>query len=81
MSLIIPDDILDRAGMSEEELRLEVALLLFRMERLTLAQACRLSGLTRLEFQRVLADRRIPIRYGPDDLRSDLENLREVGPL
>ena len=59
MSQILPEDILDATGMSEEELRQEIAVLLFQKEKLTLARASRLAGMTRLPFQHLIASREI----------------------
>ena len=81
MSLNVPDEVLRRAGMSEGELLLEIAVLLFQKEKLTLAQASRLAGASRVEFQRILASRRIPIHYDLKDFKEDLKNLQDAGIL
>lgn len=47
MDLIIPDATLQALHMSAEELRLEMAVALFRQEKFTLAQAARLAAMTR----------------------------------
>jgi predicted HTH domain antitoxin len=57
MSLIVADEVLLAAQMSEEELREEIAVMLFERERLTLAQAARLAGQDIARFQRLLASR------------------------
>ena len=81
MSLIIPDDILQAARMSEQELRREIAVLLFQQEKLTLAQASRLAGMNRLQFQHLLASRLIPVHYDVAELEEDLKILKELGQL
>ena len=81
MPLILPDELLNSIGMSENELLQEVAVMLFEKERFTLGQASRLAGMTRVEFQKLLADRKIPLHYGVDDFDQDLKNLDEVGLL
>ncbi len=78
MSVIIPDALLQAAQMSESEFRLELALWLYQQERLTLALASQFAGLTRIEFQRVLHERGIPIHYTAEDLQEDLANLEAV---
>jgi predicted HTH domain antitoxin len=55
MSLVIPDEILQATGMSEAELRQEIAVLLSQKEKLTLGQASRLAGINQLQFQHLLA--------------------------
>ncbi len=75
MPVTITDDILVAAHLSESELRLELAVALFREERLTLAQASHLAGTDQLTFQAVLADREIPVHYGVEEFREDLRTL------
>ena len=79
MSVIIPDEILESARLTPDELKLEIAVLLFRRGGLTLAQASRFSGISRLRFQRALAARQIPVHYGTDEFESELGVLREFG--
>ena len=75
MPVIIPDEVLAAAHITEPELKCELALTLFQQERLTLAQASRLAEMTQLAFQALLADRQIPIHYGVEEIREDLRNL------
>ena len=81
MTVIIPDGILAAAGISERELKQELALALFQQERLTLAQASSLAEMSQLQFQRLLAERRIPVHYGIEEFQQDLETLRKMGRL
>jgi predicted HTH domain antitoxin len=75
MPVTISDEVLAAAHISEPELKQELALALFRQERLTLAQASRLAETTQLAFQALLADRQIPIHYGVEEFREDVRNL------
>ena len=77
MPVTIPDNVLTAAQLTEPQLKREIALALFQQERLTLAQASRLAGMSQLTFQALLAERRIPIHYGLEDFREDVQNLRE----
>ncbi len=70
--LEIPD-----VGLSAQELRQELALALFQQDRATLAKAARIAGVSRLAFQTLLADRQIPVHYGLDDLKVDIDGLRQ----
>lgn len=81
MSIIIPDDILQAARMTEDELRQEIAVLLFQKEKLTLAQASRLAKMNRLQFQHLLASRNIPVHYDVKEFEEDLKTLKEMGRL
>ena len=80
MSVVTPDEVLSAARMSSAELKRELAALLFQKERLTLAQASRLAEMSRLEFQHLLASRRIPIHYDKAEFEEDLATLREMNP-
>ena len=78
MSLVIPDEILHATRMSAAELRQEIAVLLFQKEKLTLGQASRLAGLSRVQFQHLLASRQIPIHYDVAEFEEDLRTLQDL---
>src|ERR687886_655558 len=81
MELRIPDEIVQAAGLSEQELLQELALLLFQQDRLTLGYASRLAGMYQGDFMDLLARRSIPMHYDVEDFVDDLQTLREVGHL
>lgn len=81
MSLTIPDDVLESAHMSEQELLKELAVMLFTQERLTLAQAARLAKVNRLQFQHLLASRNIALHYDITDFEEDISTLKQSGRL
>jgi predicted HTH domain antitoxin len=81
MAVVISDEMLRELGMSEADLRRELAVLLFREERCTLGRASRLAGMSQIEFQRLLAGRQISVHYGVDDFRQDLDTLQAAGLL
>ena len=57
----IPDDILEAAGLTEKDRRIELAVHLCAERRLSIAQALRLSGLTRIEFEAELGRHNISL--------------------
>jgi predicted HTH domain antitoxin len=77
MQISLPDDL----GLSEREIKEELAIALYQREAVSLAKAAKVAGMTRLEFQRLLASRDIPIQYDVDDLHNDVETLRKLGQL
>ncbi len=81
MSIIISDEILQSAQMSETELRQEIALLLFERGKLSLGQASKLAQIRQWQFQSLLASRQIPIHYDVAEFEADLHTLRELGRL
>jgi predicted HTH domain antitoxin len=78
MPVTISDDVLAAAHLTEPELKQELAIALFQQERLTLAQASRFAETSRLAFQALLAGRQIPIHYGVEEFREDLQGLYRV---
>ena len=56
-TLHIPDDVLERAGITEKEALLELACRLFDTGRLSLFFAAKRAGMAQPEFEDVLLDR------------------------
>ncbi len=77
MQISLPDDL----GLSEREIKEELAIALYQRETVSLAKAAKIAGLTRLDFQRLLDWRDISIHYDVDDLNNDVETLRKLGQL
>jgi predicted HTH domain antitoxin len=72
MPLVIPDEVLRAADMSESEARVEVACRFFDAGRLSFGHAADAAGLSHIEFSDALAKRSIPrYRYTSEDLRED----------
>ena len=78
MGLTIPDNIIAQTDMTPAELMLEFAIFLYQRERLSLAQAARLAGLSRIQFQQNLAERKIPLNFGIEDLQQELDIIEKV---
>ena len=81
MSVVVSDEILTAAHMTEAEMLQEIAVMLFQQEKLTLAQASRFAGMHRVAFQHLLASRRISVHYEVADFEEDIQTLREMGRL
>ena len=77
MDLPIKEETLKSAEMTAEGLVIEIAIHLYDTERLSMGQARNLAQLDQLSFQKELAKRNIYIKYDVEDLRIDLENLKE----
>ncbi len=75
MSFIISDEFLLTAHISEADLKLEIAILLFQQEKITLDTASQFSDMTQLEFQRILGSREISIQYEVEKFQQDLTVL------
>lgn len=80
MPLTIPDDILNSTGLDENEARVEIACRLFDAERLSLWDAAKWVGMTRVQFEGELLSRRIALyRPSVDDLAGELEAMKQIG--
>jgi predicted HTH domain antitoxin len=81
MSVVIPDDILRATKMSEDELKLEIAIMLYKQEKISSGKARAWTGLTTIEFQHELAKRGLCINYDVEDLQADVRTLQSMGLL
>ncbi len=81
LSITISEDVLQSARMSADELRREIAVLLFEREKLTLAQASRFAEMSRFQFQNLLSSRGLSVHYDVEEFEQDLETLRGLGRL
>ena len=78
--LKIPDEVLQEAGLSEQEALLEFACRLFDAGKLPLWSAAKLAGLDRRQFEDALLERKIAIyRPAVEDLTQDLATLKGLG--
>ncbi len=75
MAILIKDEDLSAAQLTENELRLEIAILLYQKARFSLGKASRFVGMNRILFQKELGKRKIPVNYESEDLNEDMETL------
>jgi predicted HTH domain antitoxin len=81
MNIILPDEIIQSAQMSADDIKLEIAIVLYHQHKISMGQACRLAGIPLIEFQRQLSRRGLCINYDIEDFQADLNTLREAGDL
>jgi predicted HTH domain antitoxin len=80
MPLVISDEALRDAGLTEGDALVEFACRLFDANKITLWSAAKLAGLTRVAFEQALRERKIAIyRPLPTDLADDLSALDRMG--
>jgi predicted HTH domain antitoxin len=77
----VPQDVLDSARLSIDELKIEIAVYLYAQGRLSIGKARELANLSLWEFRQLLALRHIAPHYDEADLQEDVETLRELGRL
>lgn len=76
--MLIDDEFLLAANLTEAEIRTELAVVLYQKRNLSMGKAAKLAGIPRIQFQFLLASREIPVNYDVEDLRQDLETLRQL---
>ncbi len=83
IELDIPADVSVAINESEQELKNQIktafALALYQNEKLTLGKAAQLAGLSRFEFELVLAKNKIPVsNLTLEDVEADLSKLKNI---
>jgi predicted HTH domain antitoxin len=80
MPLMIDDDLLNAAGLSAEEARVEIACRLFEAGKLALWPAALWARLDRVEFENELRRRKIPL-YRPnwEQIESEIRGMQRLG--
>jgi predicted HTH domain antitoxin len=81
MSVIIPDEIVRATQMSDSDLMLEIAIMLYKQEKISSGKACHWLGLNLIEFRRELSKRGLTINYDLEDFQADLDTLQSLGRL
>ncbi|MFP4222247.1 MAG: UPF0175 family protein [Phormidium sp.] len=79
MSLVISEEIVKASGLSEQELIIELVLLLFQQEKISLGKAAELLNISQVKFQKILSERGINIHYDVDELQEDIQHLTAKG--
>lgn len=77
--MTIPNELVHAARMTEVEILLELAVVLFHKEKLTLGQAATLAGISQFQFQQLLGSRGIAIHYDVQDYIEDLQTIQRLG--
>jgi len=75
MTIELDDSTLAKAQTTEQEIKMLIAIALFKEEILTLGQAAALAKVPQLIFQKELGKRKIGVHYGVEELHQDLKHL------
>ena len=81
MEIIIPNDIVSATKMTPTELTVEIAIMLYKQEKISSGRACQWLGMSLIEFRRELGQRGLTINYDVEDFESDLQTLQSLGRL
>ena len=80
MAIIIEDTDIHATRLAEDELRLEIALLLYQQAHFSMGRASRFSHMDRISFQKELGLREIPVNYDEAELERDVKTLSLTKP-
>ena len=74
-SILIPETMFAHSDKSEIEIRLALAIFMYRDLKISAGKASEFIGLSRIEFWEELGKRNIPMNYDIDEFNQDLENI------
>ncbi len=74
----IPTEIVKATRLTDQEVLLEIAVMLFQKEKLSLGQAASLANMPKHKFQFLLASRDIALHYDVEDYQEDLNTIQKM---
>lgn len=74
----IPEFAIAGTGLTADQVRIEVAVALYRDRKVSMGRAARLAGLARIPFQRETARRGVTVDYEVEDFEEDLRNIQPL---
>jgi predicted HTH domain antitoxin len=78
VAIELPRHLVNAAGITPEELKLELAIHLYETRRLSIGHARAMAGLSLWEFRQLLASRKISPHYDVVDLDEDMQTWAEL---
>lgn len=77
----IPREIMRSTRMTPQEMKRDLAILLFQQGKLSFGKAREMAGMTAWTFQQLLGSRGVPVHYNVEEYEEDLQTLKELGRL
>lgn len=74
-SIEIPAEVIHSTRMTPEEMKRELALLLFQQGKLSFGKAREMADMTVWDFQQLLGQRKIPVHYDLQDYLADRQAI------
>ena len=78
VTIQFPRRLIDAAKVTSDELKIELAIHLYKERRLSLGHAREMASLSLWEFRQLLASRKISPHYDVDDLEDDLQTWEDL---
>jgi predicted HTH domain antitoxin len=79
MIIVIPDDIAQTAGITEEGILLEVSISLLKQRKILLTDAACLARMEQAEFLQLLTERLISTPYNAYAVQESIDQMRKQG--
>jgi len=81
MSIVISNEMIQATGKTENLLKLDLAIIMFKDYYISSAKAADFAGLSLIEFRQELAKRDICVNYDVADFQLELQTLNRLGDL
>lgn len=78
MIIELPDIVAGETPLNEQELRLVIAIWLFVEKGWSLGRSAQIAKLHKIQFQKELAKRKIPLHYTLEDFERDVAAARQI---
>lgn len=72
-------DLPDHTSLTETDLCLELAIVLFQQDRISIGSASKIAKMHVMEFQKLISDRGICVHYDIEEFQQDVQHLRDRG--
>ena len=79
MVIEIPNDIATEFGESEQNLKIELAIIFYRDFKISSGKAAKFANMSRIEFWFELEKRQIPLNLDDNSVEQDLKTLEKLG--
>ena len=77
--LLLDDEFLKTVDMTEDEMKLELAIWLYEKDKISLRKAARLAGLEWMGFSKILCERNIPtVRMTNEDFEKEISTVNSL---
>jgi predicted HTH domain antitoxin len=77
--LLLDDEFLKTVDMTENEMKLELAIWLYEKEKISLRKAARLAELEWIDFSKILCERNIPtVRMTNEDFEKEINTVNSL---
>lgn len=75
----VAEELLALTGMTESQLRHQLALWLYAHNKLSMGRAAKFAQVNRAEFMALMAKNNVLLNYSVDDLENDMQTIQKLG--